>query len=329
MAGISKHAGRYIRSGLPSFDRLTGGGIPCSRVFEIYGDPDVGKSTLAFHLIKAAQAHGRALYVDFEEKLDDKYMYTVGVDPANIQIEEPSYGEEGLDKILEVLDAEIAVLDKLEKVEAKKRKTKADEAQINKLKAQARKLHYSLVVIDSVAEITPLRELKAAKLEKDSMALNAKLMAQFCRVIGYRLLRTGTALMGINQARDNIGGFGGRPKSPGGRAWHHKCGIRVYCTRAKLDPNPYEDGSRLNLWRIKNNINSSMIDRASFNIERGVGIDIVRDYASVAEDAGILEKLGGGRWAIGKKEFNGRLAAGHALQDSEAFARFLDTGEWG
>jgi len=314
----------YLRTELPSFDLMTGGGIPKGRMFEVYGDPDVGKSTLAFHLLRSAQRYGRVMYIDFEDKLDDRYMYSLGVDAAKLDLVLPEYGEMGLNASLDMLDKEVEVIDAIAKEAGNKR---PDKKKLSSLRAKLTRIHTALIVFDSVAEITPLKELKANKLEDDNIiGLQARLMSQFCRVVGWRLNKTGAAIMGINQARDVIGGFGARPDSPGGRAWKHKCGIRVHCTRKKSEF--YPDGGLLRCWRIKNNINNSPVDRAEFHIGRGVGIDIPRDYATVAERFGILKKKGHGTWTIGQKEFRGRYEAAQALVGSPAFVEFLETGAW-
>jgi predicted ATP-dependent serine protease len=39
-----------IPTGSIALDRMLGGGIPAGRITQIYGEPDVGKTTLAYHI---------------------------------------------------------------------------------------------------------------------------------------------------------------------------------------------------------------------------------------------------------------------------------------
>ncbi len=281
----------FYPTGLHTFDRMTGGGIPVGRMIEIFGMPGVGKTTLAFAIAKALQAHGRVLFVDFEEALDEQYMAGCGVDMGKVDILEPDYLEQGLDAVLAALDRN--------------------------------KPRISLIVIDSISEMTPKKELDGS-MEDNTIGLQARLVAQFCRLAGKRLKRARASLIGINQAKTKIGTRGDPVTTSGGVAFKHKAAIRIYCTGGKSDR--FADGAELRLWQRKNKVATEIRDAAKFQIERGAGINIDYDLIDVAIEAGILQKKGGGNYAIGEKNFKGRLAAIDALKGSKVFREFLDAG---
>ena len=290
MAGIDDLV-RFHSTGLFNFDRMTGGGLPIGRMMEIFGDNGIGKTTLAFAFMKALQAKGNVLYLDFEEALDHDYMYACGVDPKKVRVFEPDYLEQGLDLVIEVLDKN--------------------------------KPHYSCIVIDSISEMTPKKELEGS-MENNTVGLQARLMSQFCRIAGKRLKRNNCTLVGINQARDVIGGYGSSVTSSGGRAWKHKCAIRLYCTGGKSKR--IEGGTQLRLWQKKNKVSRTITDNCAYEIERGTGIQGGLEALDIALEYGIIKKKGGGNYSIGAQTFRGRIAAAEALKDSKAFQDFLKNG---
>lgn len=297
MAGVEDTI-RFQPTGLFHFDRMTGGGLPLGRMIETFGDNGIGKTTLAFKLMIALQSLGHVLYIDFEEALDYEYMMACGVDPKKLRIFEPDYMEQGLDLVAEVLDKD--------------------------------KPHYSGIVFDSISEMTPKAELydkhgKPQSMEHDTVGLQARLMAQFCRITGKRLKRRDCVLIGVNQAREVIGGFGDPITSSGGRAWKHKCAIRIYCTGGRSKK--IEGGTQLRLWQRKNKVADSVTDSCRYEIARGAGIDVGTELLDIATEYGIIKKKAGGNYSIGNQTFRGRKAAISALEESRAFREFLQTGE--
>ena len=104
------------------------GGVPRGRIVEIFGHEASGKTTLALHIIAEAQKQGGvAAFVDVEHALDPMYAKQIGVNMENVLISQPDTGEQALD-IVETLVRSGAV---------------------------------DVVVVDSVAALTPMRRLKA------------------------------------------------------------------------------------------------------------------------------------------------------------------------
>lgn len=118
-----------IPTGALSLDAALGiGGVPRARVTEIYGPEASGKTTLTLHLIAEAQkTGGYAAFIDAEHALDPTYAAKLGVDTENLLISQPDTGEQALE-IAETLVRSGAL---------------------------------DIVVVDSVAALTPVQRSKA------------------------------------------------------------------------------------------------------------------------------------------------------------------------
>ncbi|MDE2018402.1 MAG: DNA recombination/repair protein RecA, partial [Hyphomicrobiales bacterium] len=74
------------------------GGLPKGRVIEIYGPESSGKTTLALHVIAAAQKNGGVCaFVDAEHALDPGYARKLGVNIDELLISQPDAGEQALE----------------------------------------------------------------------------------------------------------------------------------------------------------------------------------------------------------------------------------------
>ena len=117
-----------ISTGSISLDIALGiGGLPKGRIVEIYGPESSGKTTLALHVVAEEQKkEGICAFVDAEHALDPGYAKKLGVNLDELLISQPDTGEQALE-ITETLVRSGAV---------------------------------SLVVVDSVAALTPRSELE-------------------------------------------------------------------------------------------------------------------------------------------------------------------------
>src|ERR1700742_186512 len=119
-----------IPTGAMSLDLALGiGGFPRGRIVEVYGPESSGKTTLMYHAIAEAQRlGGRCAFVDAEHSMDPTYAAAIGVDTSTLLLSQPDHGEQAL----EILDLLV------------------------------RSGEVALVVVDSVAALTPLAELEGA-----------------------------------------------------------------------------------------------------------------------------------------------------------------------
>ena len=159
-----------ISTGCMSLDLALGvGGIPRGRVTEIYGPESSGKTTLTLHLIAEAQkAGGACAFIDAEHALDVSYAAKLGVDVGALLVSQPDSGEQALE-IADILVRSGAV---------------------------------DLVVIDSVAALTPRSEIEGS-MGDNHLGLHARLMSQAMRKLTSGANRSGTAIVFINQPQSS------------------------------------------------------------------------------------------------------------------------------
>ena len=106
-------------------------------MIEIYGPESSGKTTLALHVVAEAQKKGGiAAYIDAEHALDPIYAKKLGVDIDEMLISQPDTGEQAL----EITDTLV------------------------------RSGGVDIVVIDSVAALTPKAELEGEMGDSSSPA---------------------------------------------------------------------------------------------------------------------------------------------------------------
>jgi recombination protein RecA len=194
-----------IPTGVIAVDVLLGGGIACERYTEIYGQYSVLKSVLC--LIAAAQflehfEDRKIALVDAEGSFDSHWAQKFGVDLDRMDVIRPNTGE-----------WLTGILDKIIPTE-----------------------EYSLIIIDSVAALTPQRELEyeAEEVEK-AMGASGRMTSSMMRRITRLLSKHHTTIIIVNQMRDSLGGFTfGDPSKPtGGRAIPYYAGQRIECRRGE------------------------------------------------------------------------------------------------
>ena len=102
--------GDIIPTGIVSLDWCLGvGGLVRGTVYEIYGDPDCGKTALMYHIIGVYQRLGlRPLFIDVEHKFNGEYAKIYGVDLDNVIVLVPDNAEEAFDMIEEAIQAGVA-----------------------------------------------------------------------------------------------------------------------------------------------------------------------------------------------------------------------------
>ena len=175
-----------IPTGCLAIDLALGiGGLPRGRIVEIYGPESSGKTTLALHVIAETQkTGGMVAFIDAEHALDPVYAQHLGIDLSKLYICQPDNGEQALD-IAEALVRSSAM---------------------------------DVVVIDSVAALTPQAEING-EIGDSHVGLQARLMSQALRKIAGVCNKTKTCIVFINQLREKIGVVYGNPEvTPGGKA---------------------------------------------------------------------------------------------------------------
>jgi recombination protein RecA len=270
-----------ISTGSLALDLATGvGGYPRGRVVEIYGPESSGKTTLALHAIAEAQRQGgAAAVIDAEHALDVAYARTIGVATDKLLISQPDTGEQALD-ITEMLVRSGAV---------------------------------DLVVIDSVAALTPKAELEG-EMGDAHMGLQARLMSQALRKLTAAAYRGETTLMFLNQLRQKIGvTFGSPETTTGGNALKFYASMRFDVRRigqVKVGDEPVGGRTRV---KIAKNKCAIPFCEAEFEIRWGVGIDKMTELLDLGVTRGLVEKAGNHLSFAGSPLGNGRERSRDAL----------------
>ncbi len=249
-----------ISSGSTAIDLALGvGGYPRGRVIEIFGPESSGKTTLTLHAIAEAQrAGGIAAFIDAEHALDVAYAKSLGVDTEKLLVSQPDTGEQALE-IAEALVRSGAV---------------------------------DLVVVDSVAALTPKAEIEG-DMGDAHMGLQARLMSQALRKLTGVTHRTQTTLIFINQLRQKIGVvFGNAETTTGGNALKFYSSVRLDVRRiATIKSGDEKLGARTRVKVVKNKC-APPFTEAEFEIRWGVGIDSASELLDLGLARGVVEKSG-------------------------------------
>lgn len=252
-----------ISTGALTLDHALGvGGIPRGRITEIYGHEASGKTTLTLHIIAEAQkAGGYAAFIDAEHALDPTYASALGVDIDNLYISQPNSGEEALE-ILEKVVSSTA---------------------------------FDIVVVDSVAALVSRAEL-AGDIGDAHIALQARLMSHALRKLTAIISNTNTAVIFINQLRQNIAttGYGAGPTetTTGGKALKFYSSVRLDIRRTEWIKKGDETiGHKVKIKVVKNKL-SAPFKVVNLEIIFGHGISTEGLLIDLAMEAKIITRSG-------------------------------------
>ena len=281
-----------IPTGSMELDSALGvGGIPRGRIVEFYGPPGSGKTTLSLHLVANAQACGeQAFFIDAEHALDPSYANAIGVDTDSMYLSQPDYGEQALSIALDVISSG----------------------------------EFAIVVIDSVAALTPKAEIDA-DMEKMQVGLQARMMSKALRKLASITYKTDTTLLFVNQTRTKIGVTWGSPvTTPGGNALKFYSSVRLDIRRiGALKAGSEIVGNRTLVKVVKNKV-APPFKEAEFDIIYGKGISRASSVLDTAIQAGVVTKAGSWFSFEGDKIGQGRLRVIDSLSNDPALLKKIE-----
>ncbi|MBM4394757.1 MAG: recombinase RecA [Deltaproteobacteria bacterium] len=277
-------------TGSMSLDAALGvGGVPRGRIVEVFGPESSGKTTLSLEMIAQAQRQGAvAAFIDAEHALDLGYAKRLGVAVEDLLVSQPDCGEQALD-ITEAL-VRSGVVD--------------------------------LVVVDSVAALTPRAEIEG-DMGDTHVGLQARLMSQALRKLVAACHKQACTVLFINQLRTKIGVMFGNPETTtGGNALKFYCSIRLEVRKIGTQKDGTSvTGTRVRVKVVKNKV-APPFTEAEFDVVFGEGINKTMEVLEMGERLGVVEKagtwmsFGGEQLGQGREQADRRLRGDPALLES-------------
>lgn len=285
-----------ISTGSLNLDLAIGiGGFPKGRIIEIFGPESSGKTTIAIHTIAEAQKlGGECAFIDAEHAFDPTYAEQIGVNLKELAFSQPDNGEQAL----EIVD----------------------------MLLQSKK--YSVIVIDSVAALTPKAELDG-EMGESKMGLHARMMSQAMRKLTGIISKSNTTVIFINQIRLKIGVMFGNPETTtGGEALKFYASVRLEVRRStQVKSDEVATGNKTKVKVIKNKC-APPFRTAEFDIMYGVGIDRTGEILDIASDKEIVKKSGSWYSYGETKLAQGRDGTIELLNDNPDLKEEIETKIW-
>lgn len=281
-----------IPTGIIPLDIALGvGGVPRGRIIEIYGPESSGKTTVTLHMIAQAQKDGGiAAFIDAEHALDPVYAKKLGVDIDNLLVSQPDTGEQALE-IVEALVRSGAI---------------------------------DLIVVDSVAALTPKAEIDG-DMGDSHVGLLARLMSQAMRKLTGILSKSRTTAIFINQIREKVGVMYGNPETTtGGRALKFYSSVRLEVRRVdSVKQGSDVVGNHTRVKVVKNKV-APPFKQAEFDIMYGEGVSRESSIIDIAADLEILNKSGSWYSYNGNRLGQGKDTVKELLRKDTAFMAELE-----
>ena len=267
------------------------GGLPKGLIVQIYGPESSGKTTLTLHCVAEEQKKGGVCaFVDAEHALDPQYAKKLGVDLDELLISQPDTGEQALE-ITDTLVRSGAV---------------------------------SMVVVDSVAALTPKSELEG-DMGDSNVGVQARLMSQAMRKLTGSISRSNCMVIFINQIRMKIGVMFGSPETTtGGNALKFYSSVRLDIRRiGAIKDRDEVVGNATRVKVVKNKV-APPFKQVEFDIMYGEGISKNGELLDLGVKAGVVEKSGAWYSYMDERIGQGRENAKIFLKENPSIALSIE-----
>lgn len=213
-----------IPTGVFTLDLATLGGVPHDRVTMIHGKKHSGKSMMSDRIIMGAQQtmpSQQVVKIDTEGTHDEVWSSKIGVDTASLLVSQPDSGEQAVD---------IAV-------------------------ALAQTWEVSLIVVDSLAALVPIKE-QEEDADKALVGLQSKMITSMMRKLTAAQIKERkrghhVTVVVLNQQRSQIGGWSPNPAAaitlPGGKALGHFTSLEIHMKNKETVEKDEAGGSTLSV----------------------------------------------------------------------------------
>jgi recombination protein RecA len=258
----SKNHNNYdiIPSGSLGFDyeTLGVGGWVKGRLYELMGWEGCGKSTICGHAVAECQKlGGKAAYIDGEHAVDRNYFKQLGVDTSKLLIAQPTYGEEGFQIAMELINSG----------------------------------EIDLIIIDSDSSLIPKKVLDG-EVGDSSIGRKASLNSNAYPKLKGALSANNVCVIVISQYREKIGVMFGNPTTTqGGHALKFYSDVRLEVSKSVLKDGEVSVANKTKVKSTKNKM-APPFRTCEFNIVYGEGIDVFTEVLEMAVDADIIKRSG-------------------------------------
>lgn len=276
---------------------MLGGGFPKGKIIELFGEHASGKTSAAIETMAINMKDDPDSYwgwYETEGSFDIEYAKNFeGFDEDRLIIWHIE--DEGAEKGLDFLEAML------------------------------RTGQFTGIVINSVAGLTPAREMES-EMGKQDIALQARMMSKLMRKVTGVASKNKTTMLFINQFRTNVGAMFGDPNvTTGGRALSFYATQRIGMRKVKLEKSDGitdDEGMKVSCRVAKNRVaHGNPYKACKYTAIYGKGTDRVRGVANMAIEAGVVEQ--GGSWIYYPNKAQPATINGQEMR-FQGSARFID-----
>lgn len=197
----------FISTGSDSVDAMLGGGIPRTRITQVYGPEDSCKTVFAYRIAAMAQRKYPdevVVWIDVERTFNADFAELNGVDMSKLRYHAATKAEDVANLLVRYAWAESGV---------------------------------SLIVVDSIGHTNPASRMDAEAFVKDynqAMGKNPKINTDMAKNVTEGIARPGgAAVLVVNQIRFKLGGYGDPETTPGGQNLKHSLSLNLRVTKVE------------------------------------------------------------------------------------------------